>query len=283
MPPAAPLTARTAERGGSALVAYDHGAHLARWDVGGAPVVWCSDHAVLDGSRAIRGGVPLCFPWFADGPSGALAPAHGLVRTTTWTPLTPAGHETWAWTVSDTDVAGHPGAEHLGGPFALRYAVSLEPRQAQPVLRLSLAVHNPGSRPLRAEVALHTYLAVGDVTRTQVRGLSGADYLDKVTGERLTHHGPVLIEGETDSVFDSPGRPRLEVDDGERVLVLTSEGAGQTVVWNPGADKAAGMSDLGDGEWRDFVCVEAAATGDLAVEIDAGATHTLGCAIAVQT
>lgn len=276
------MTPLTAQRGRSRLVAYDVGAHLATWDVDGEPVIWCSERAVLDGSRPIRGGVPLCFPWFAAGPQGDLSPSHGPVRTTRWSTDPAQGEEVWAWTLTDADVADAPGAEHVPGPFRLRYAVTLLEEDPHPGLRLSLAITNPGTAVLAVEAALHTYLGIGDVERVTVTGLDGADYLDKVTGRRDRQEGLMRIEGETDSVLDSPGDPCVEVHDGRRRLVLTTQGSTQTVVWNPGEEKAATIGDLGAQEWRRFLCVETAATGDRRLEIAPGATHTVECRITVE-
>lgn len=272
---------RTAERGASRLVAHDVGAHLATWDVDGRPVVWCSDRAVLDGSRPIRGGVPVCFPWFASGPDGDLSPSHGVARTATWRQADAHGTEVWAWTLTDEDVAGGPGTEHLPGPFRLRYAVSLPTDAAHPSLRLALEVANPAEQPLPVEVALHTYLAVQDVRRVEVVGLDGADYLDKTTGRRRRQDGPLRVDGPTDAVLDSPGRPHVEVVDSGRRLVVQAEGSTQTVVWNPGPEQAATMDDLRDDAWREFVCVETAATGDRRLRLEPGATHTLACTLTV--
>lgn len=275
----APLTPRVVERAESRVVAYDHGAHLASWTVRGEPVVWLSERAVLDGSRAIRGGVPICFPWFAAGPDGAHSPSHGPVRTTVWTPDDTLEQEVLAWRLSSADVAGAPGAEHLPGAFELRYAVSLP--DASQALSVALQITNPGTDPLRVEAALHTYLAVADVTGTTVTGLDGADYLDKVRGLRRRQDGPVRLDGEIDNVYDSPGTEDLRVEDGQRTIHLHPVGATQTVVWNPGPRAAAEMSDLDDEEWRDFVCVEAAATGARALTIPPGGSHVLACAIVV--
>ncbi len=268
--------------GSSRLVAYDFGAHLSSWELDGRPVVWCSEAAVLDGSKAIRGGVPVCFPWFAAGPDGSLSPSHGLVRTTSWHRAAARDTEVWAWTVTDEDVAGSPGVEHLPGPFRLRYAVSLPTPAEHPSLRLDLEVTNPGAEVLPVEVALHTYLAVHDVLQTQVLGLEGAGYLDKTTGRRGRLQGPLRIQGPTDAVVDSPGQPHVEVVDGDRRLVLETQGSTQTVVWNPGPEQAAEMSDLQDDAWPGFLCVETAATGDRGLRVPPGATHTVGCTITVH-
>lgn len=255
------------------------GAHLASWTLGGEPVVWVSDHAVLDGSKPIRGGVPLCFPWFAAGPDGDLSPSHGVARTASWTPVETVGEEVLAWQLSSDDVADAPGAEHLPGAFRVRYAVSLPDPSGE--LSLDLQISNPADAPLPVEAALHTYLAVADIAATTVTGLDGADYLNKVRGLRRRQDGPVRVLGETDNVYDSPGTPHLVVEDGRRSVQVQSRGTTQTVIWNPGPENARRMSDLGDQEWREFVCVESAATGARGLVVDPGGTHTLGCSIHV--
>lgn len=271
------LTPRTHAAGRSRLVAYDHGAQLASWSVDGIARVWLSGHAVLDGSAPVRGGVPLCFPWFADGPDGRLRPSHGLVRTATWRPAEPRGSEVWAWELSSTDLAQAPGAEHLPGPFLLRHAVALEEEQES--LTLALRITNTGEQGYAVEVALHTYLAVEDVREVQVLGLEGAAYRDKVTGRRQVQEGPLQPEGPTDRVYDRSG-PVVVVD---RAALLHHElrpaGATQTVVWNPWQEGAATMADLGRDDWLRFLCVETAATGEHALPVPAGGTVEVSCAL----
>lgn len=271
------LTPRTHAAGRSRLVAFDHGAHLAAWSVDGISRVWLSEEAVLDGSAPIRGGVPICFPWFASGPGGDLSPSHGLVRTATWRPADTDGDEVWAWELSSSDVTGDDGGGHLPGSFHLRYAVSLV--EADEVLTLALQVRNTGEEDYRFEAALHTYLGVEDVRDVQILGLEGADYLDKVTGRRAVQDGPVELTEETDRVYDRSG-PVVVAD---RAALLHHEvrpsGATQTVVWNPWADKAAALDDLGDDEWLRFVCVETAAAGEHALTVPAGGTVEISCGL----
>ncbi|MFK5645294.1 D-hexose-6-phosphate mutarotase [Ornithinimicrobium sp. LYQ121] len=266
--------------GPSRLTAYDFGAHLAEWSVDGVPVVWCSEHAVVDGSAPIRGGVPLCFPWFAAGPEGDLSPSHGVVRTATWRPVAATGAEVWAWELTRDEVTDTEGAEHVPGDFQLRYAVSAPPGDTD-TLDLSLKVTNPGTEELRAEVALHTYLHVEDVRQVELLGLEDATYLDKVTGRQETQAGPVRITGETDRVYARSGRVVVEDRAALRHLEVDPRGAAQTVVWNPWADKAARLTDLGDEEWLRFVCVETVACGDRAMRMPPGGTSEIGARITV--
>lgn len=277
------LTPRVHDEGRSRLVAYDHGAHLASWELDGEPVVWLSDAAVLDGTRAIRGGVPICFPWFADGPDGDHSPSHGVVRTARWRPTATAAGEVWAWELSHTEVASTEGAYRIPGPFHLRHAVRLSPGDDdRPTLELDLQVHNPGQAAYDVELALHTYLGVGDVEQVQIEGLDAVDYLDKVTGSRRRQEGPVRLTGETDRVYEHSGPVRVHDPVGARTVEVTPRGAAQTVVWNPGAQQAAGIFDLTDGSWRRFVCVETAATGEQALTLDPGQTRTLGCSLSTR-
>ncbi|MFB9732656.1 D-hexose-6-phosphate mutarotase [Ornithinimicrobium kibberense] len=270
------LTPHLHVEGPSRLVAYDFGAHLAEWTVDGLPVVWLSGHARLDGSRPIRGGVPICFPWFADGPDGDLSPSHGVVRNTSWTSVEPQDGEVWAWRIAREDVAGSAGAVHVPGNFELRYAVAVAGSAQAPVLDLALRVHNPGDDELSVEVALHTYLHVGDVREITVLGLEEATYLDKVTGRVETQDGPVRLRGETDRVYDRSGPVVVEDRTTLRALHVVPRGAAQTVLWNPWADKAAQIEDLGEEEWLRFVCVETAARGERSLRLAPGESVEVG-------
>lgn len=268
------LTARTHQDDRSQLVAYDHGAHLASWTLDGEPVIWVSPNARLDGKHAIRGGVPLCLPWFGNGPSGDLVPSHGPARTTTWTPVPPdsSHRELWAWELPSVNLAEAPGAQHLPGAFLARYAVSLTTAHE---LELTLRITNTSSQGYRLEAALHTYLQVSDLSQARILGLENSWYADKVTGRREHQEGAVRFTKEIDRVYDSPAPVHLD-DPGRRHIMVRGHGSAQTVLWNPGAQKGSALTDLGDPAWADFVCVETAAIGDGALEIAAGQSVSIG-------
>jgi glucose-6-phosphate 1-epimerase len=278
--PTHPPTPRVHTAGRSRLVAYDLGAHLAQWSVDGLPRVWLGEKAVLDGSAPIRGGVPICFPWFAGGPSDDLRPSHGVVRTARWRPVATVGQEVWAWEIGSEDVAGAPGAEHVPGPFLARYAVTLQGEEGAESLHLALRVTNTGEQDYRVEAALHTYLAVEDVRQVSLLGLEDAAYLDKVTGRHEVQDGPVELRGETDRVYERSGPVVVEDRAGLVHHEIRPGGAAQqTVVWNPWAEKAAGLDDLAEDEWLRFVCVETVARGDRALTVRRGDTVEMTCAL----
>ncbi|MGJ3507613.1 D-hexose-6-phosphate mutarotase [Enemella sp. A6] len=239
--------------GGTAEL-YLQGAHLTSWiPTGHDPVLWVADHAEFAEGKAIRGGVPLCFPWFGPGPDGNMRPSHGFARVTPWRVISAARNgDTVSVTLEFThaDAVGRPGHELWPADFRARYRVDVSD-----TLTMTLEVDPPTPQ---AQAALHTYLQVGDVRRVQVEGMDHQDVIDKVTGDTGTHHGMVTFEGETDRIFQTANEAVVHDPVLGRKIVIEKSGSPQTVVWNPGADRAAALPDMGDDEWTGFVCVEAA-------------------------
>ncbi|HKJ11739.1 MAG TPA: D-hexose-6-phosphate mutarotase [Ornithinimicrobium sp.] len=258
------------------LVAYDHGAHVTRWAHRGVPVVWVSGHARYEEGTAIRGGVPVCWPWFASGPDGDRSPSHGLARTRRWT-LVRQEERVLAWRLTHEDL-DEAAREAFGAEFHCTLTAEIAPAS----LRLRHEVLNAGSDELNYEVALHTYLHVGDVRRAVIEGLDGVGYYDKVAEHDVTQQGPVQVTGQTDSIYRSPGPVRVLDPVLERELHVSSTGAANTVIWNPGPEGAAEMGDFGDEEWTDVVCVETACVGSASVTLAAGEQHVVEARIDVR-
>jgi glucose-6-phosphate 1-epimerase len=132
------------------------------------------------------------------------------------------------------------------------------------------------------ELALHTYLRVGDVRHVSVKGLDGASYLDKVTGQRELQAGDVTLTAQTDRVYDRAGDIVVTDPVLGRRLLITTEGAASTIVWNPWVAKAAAMPDFGDDEWPGMLCIEGGNVLDHAVTLEPGASATLRYRVAVE-
>jgi D-hexose-6-phosphate mutarotase len=148
-------------------------------------------------------------------------------------------------------------------------------------LRLALATHNAGDRPLRLTEALHTYFAVADVSRIAIRGLEGCTYIDKVAGgERRQQAGAVTIGAETDRIYLGT-ESTCVIDDPalDRRIVIAKVGSRSTVVWNPWVEKARAFTDLPDEGYRTMVCVETANAADDAITLPPGETHVLGATL----
>lgn len=260
---------------------YLHGAHVSAWTPAGEqPVLWMSNHSDFAPGKAIRGGVPICFPWFGAGREPGLTPPHGFARIVPWR-LVEAREEgdvvTLTLRLISADVADLEAAAPWPYDFEATYTVRIGRE-----LGLALTVRNSGEEDFSYELALHTYLDVTDARTTRVLGLDGAEYLDKAPGggPGRTQHGGVTFTGETDRVYAATGT--AVVDDGRRRIGAAKDGSAHTVVWNPWAAKAAAMADYGDDEWPGMVCLEAANALDEAVTLTAGQSHTLAVTYTVS-
>lgn len=260
---------------------YLHGAHLTHFQPAGErPVLWLSEHSSFAEGRPIRGGVPVCFPWFGPKADAPDAPMHGFARLREWA-LGPveaeASGEITATLVLAPDAQTRRFFPHA---FSLRadYTVGRG-------LRMALTVRNEGTSSFRFEEALHSYFAVGDVRRTRVEGLEGAAYVDKTEGgtRRTLGMAPLEIAGETDRVFPGmPGPVVIEDAAWARRIVVARSGSSTAVVWNPWIAKAKAMPDFGDAEWTSMLCVESANAMDDAVTLEPGSVHRLSTVVTVR-
>ncbi len=257
---------------------YRHGAHVSHFQPRGErPVLWVSEHSQYAPGKPLRGGVPLCFPWFGPKQGDTTAPLHGFARILPWHLVSvekdPAG-ELLAELALRSDDATRP---HFAHAFELRLAVTVGRR-----LRMALTVLNAGDQPFVFEEALHTYFAVGDARRLAITGLAGAGYLDKADGGARKTLGPaaLTIAGETDRVFGGHEGAIAIVDAAwARTIEIARTGSSTAVVWNPWQAKAKAMPDFGDDEWTAMVCVESANALADAVTLAPGASHTLATTI----
>lgn len=257
---------------------YLHGGHVTSWTPGRASeVLYCSPRSLWQDGRAIRGGVPICFPWFGDKADDASAPAHGFVRTKTWEleAITTAlnGIAVSMFTESDADT-------RKWWPYEFRLVhratFGME-------LKLELIVSNTGTLPFQFEEALHAYFRVGDAQTAVVDGLDATDFLDKTDHRtRKRHHGGLRFATETDSVFlDTQHAVELVDPVLRRRVSLQKQNSLTTVVWNPWAEKSRATSDLGDGEWKHFICIEASNVLPYPVQLSAGEQHVMTLTVQV--
>lgn len=238
--------------GGGRAEVYLHGAHVARWTPpSGRDVLFISPRSRWAAGEAIRGGVPVIFPQFAE--QGPL-PRHGFARAMAWT-LAESSATHAVLVLEDT-----PETRKLWD-HAFRAELRVEIGDA---LSMALAVENTGDRVFDFTCALHTYFRVADIARAEVRGLDAVRFHDKVTGERHVQFGDRLrFAGETDRIYvHAPHELRVRDLAEERAVVIRKHGFPDAVVWNPGAAKAREISDLGEDAYRRFVCVEAACAAE---------------------
>ncbi len=251
---------------------YLHGAHLTRWTpADGRPVLWLSAASLFTEAKAIRGGVPICFPWFGANPLDPGAPAHGFARLAEWELV--AARDDGDTVAVTLRLADSPATRATAWPhrFEALYTVTVGTR-----LALALTVTNRDTDAISFEEALHSYLAVDDIRATEVAGLEGAPYLDQLAGMSVgTETGPVRFNAETDRIYlDSPAATAV-TDGSGRTVGITTQGSHSTIVWNPWIAKAASMGDFGDDEWTGMVCVESANVRENRVRLEPDQSHTL--------
>ena len=260
---------------GGRFTVHDHGAHITEWKpaADAEPVLWTSPNARFEQGAAIRGGIPICFPWFANGRKDNKTPAHGFARLLQWQLLSgkeAGGVTTLRWRLDETMITDLEAVDPGRNRFELEVTQTFGED-----LTVRLSLRNTDAAPLVVEEALHTYLTVGDINEVSVHGLSGVEYLDKLTSRYDTQIGAVEFDGEVDRIYwlNTP----VEVHDPvlNRRIILTTERSDNTIVWNPGPDKSAGFSDMPDDAWRSMACVETANVRDRAVHLNPGQAHEL--------
>jgi D-hexose-6-phosphate mutarotase len=243
------------------------------------PVIWASKHSFYEEGKAIRGGIPVCWPWFAGHPTDAGKPAHGFVRTMMWavrgTGLMDNGATQIQLGLSDskTSRALWPHA------FQLQLTITVGAE-----LQVELLARNSGDEPFVYSGALHSYFGVSDISQVVIHGLDGCDYLDKVDAfRRKTQQGPVTITAETDRIYlETTAECVIEDEGWQRRLHIAKTGSRTTVVWNPWAGRARQLPDMGDKEYTRLVCVETANAAEDVITIAPGGEHRLKMVVSSQ-
>ncbi len=260
---------------------YLHGAHVTEFRPRGQDeVLFLSDKSLFAKGKAIRGGVPIIFPWFGPRAGHPESPQHGLVRTADWSVESLDQLETGEVLVVFRYESNADTRAIWPHDFVLRYWV-----QVGDYLDLCLEVHNTGVDAFDFEEALHTYLAVSDVRRVEVVGLSNTEYLDKTDGMlRKQQDGqPIRITGETDRVYLNTQSACTAKDPDEgRIVMVEKQNSNATVLWNPWIAKAKAMADFGDEEWPAMLCIETCNVAENAVQLDPKAKHEMRVSITAE-
>ena len=253
------------------------GGHVFDWQPAGhAPVLWVSPGTRFNRKRSIRGGTPVCWPWFAIHPTHTGWPSHGFIRTADWT---------------------LDSAEQRGSIIALRLSPPVEGRDAaffphamRPTLDLEigetltfrLTQTNTGGEPVEIGQALHTYFEIGDTSAIGITGLEATPFIDKLEvendgGQREPEGAPITVSAEIDRIYRGIAGP-IALHDSRlgRTIEITHDGAANAVVWNPWIEKTKRLGDMGtDDAYRTMMCIETGNVPPDALVLAPGDTHTL--------
>jgi glucose-6-phosphate 1-epimerase len=258
---------------------YLHGAQVTAWQPADAEeAIFLSEHSHWQDGRAIRGGIPICFPWFRAKADDPLAPSHGFVRTKEWRLDSITANEDGSVTVVCSTESDESTRRWWPHEFRLVHQVTIGR-----TLKLELTASNIGDGPLHFEEALHTYFRVGDAESARVHGLDQIRYLDNADGNReKVQSGDLGFGAITDNAYLNTRGIVSLIDPALRRTILTEkENSTTTVVWNPWQQGAASLSDLGNDEWRRMICVEASNILDAAISLEPGQQHTMRATLSV--
>lgn len=277
MSPSLAIHTTTHKSSGASIQIHPLGATLISYKTNGSDVLFCSKQALMDGSKPIRGGVPLVFPNFGPPKQGDM-PQHGYARRNVWTCVKEYDTEAAAgavWELDPSAVKDGLGSQTVS-PCTLRYTVEFSAKQ----ITTTITVCNT-TAAVPFQTLLHTYYTVEnalDATQCFVKGLQGYAVTDKVSPSIVGPIGEaiVAIKAETDCIYSPPaGTKDVEVTIGTgkgRTVSMVAKGVvnGESVpvscvVWNPYIEKAAALGDFGNEEYKTMICVEPGILGDDAV------------------
>ncbi len=274
--------------GGAEAHVYLHGAHVTHFQPAGQPpALFISQSSRFEAGKAIRGGVPICFPWFGPKADDATAPMHGLARDRAWKFKTVERMPDGSITVVLILKWSNALLEQWPHRFSATHTITLDSRGDRLTMELAVKNLNPPDMPMSFdfEEALHTYLCVSDVNQVHVTGLENTSYIDKVDqfARKQQNADPIRFTGETDRVFlNTQTRCTIHDPGHARRIIIDKANSNSTVVWNPWINKAKAMADFGDDEWPGMVCIETANVGDNKITLKPKQTHVMKAVVQVE-
>ena len=246
----------------------------------GADILWVSETAVYDGKKPVRGGVPVCWPWFGGHPTDKTAPAHGFVRAALWQVSQVADLANGATEVT----LSFKSTEKTLALWAFEFHLELKIEIGEKLV-MSMTTANLSDKPMEITEALHTYFTVADARDLVIGGLEGAVHLDKLSNAAAeTQTDTVVLRPPMDSVYlNHTATAVIEDAANQRQILVEKSNASSCVVWNPGPETVKGFADIRDEDWPTFACVEAGNVLDNAIQIPAGAKHTFEMKLSSRT
>lgn len=251
------------------------GAHLMTWQPKSqsVPVVWLSRDTKPAVGKSIRGGAPVCWPWFGAHASEASFSGHGFARTVPWRVIESGTEPNGATRLTLRLVANDKTRVQWTDECSVDLTVIVGE-----TLRMELTTENNSNADLEIGEALHTYFQISDIGAITVTGLEGSEYWDKVGGSNLRKQdGAIAFSSEVDRVYiDNAAECVIHDEKLQRRIHIAKSGSLSTVVWTPWVEKANKMGDMGQPDgWREMVCVESANAINNVVKVAAGTAHTL--------
>ncbi|MCR4507978.1 D-hexose-6-phosphate mutarotase [Pseudomonas sp. GLN_6] len=281
------LTCWRVRHGANELLISQQGAQILSYQQDDQPpLIWLSEQAAYKRGQGVRGGVPVCWPWFGNlqrNPQAVqamhrqpdAAPAHGLVRSLDWQLQGIDQHDDGVQLEFSYNSTTHP-LNDWPHAAELRLSIRLDER-----LHIQLSSRNLGDTPLAISQALHSYFAVSDIRHVAVEGLHGCRYIETLEDwQQRQQDGLLTFSGETDRIYlDTPAQLSILDHAWQRRIQLHSGGSNSAVLWNPWIDKAQRLSQFASDAWQGMLCIEHANVMDDIRVLNAGQQHQLNLSL----
>jgi glucose-6-phosphate 1-epimerase len=257
-----------------------HGAHLMSFiPKDQEAVLWMSKKSYFKAEKPIRGGIPICWPWFGGHPCGAELPSHGFARISTWEPIASGNCNNGATFIELALTPELIADEFKNNDFLVKLRVEVSDK-----LSVALIIDNSSDKDLSYSAALHTYFNISDISNIKISGLNGKAFIDTLDDTNHVQQGDITFAAETDLVYLDTKNTCIIDDPGlKRKIKISKIGSRSTVVWNPWDAKAQRMPDFGDEEYHKMVCVETCNAETDARTLAPNECHTLQVIIESET
>lgn len=255
--------------GDSRALVTPFGAQVISFQRKGQETLWLSEKVILDGSKPIRGGLPLCWPWFGPHATDSSKPGHGFARNSLWQVVSQTADSLLLELTPNT-------LSQNIFPYAFKAQLEIK---LSDVLELALTTQNLDSQPFDLTQAYHSYLSIEDMAKVRVSGVNANKLQDKLTKSETPFQQDTLTDlvPPFDQVYWGQ-HTAMTLSSGLPALSMESKAMDAMVVWNPGAEGK--FADIAEDAWQDFICVEAAQLNP--VTLQPGESFTFDMTLAAQ-
>lgn len=246
-----------------------HGAHILSFIPHGSPdLLWLSSKALYQNDKAIRGGIPICWPWFGSSDK----PSHGFARIHSWEVIRSGVDEEENPHITLQLVSNDASKKLFDYKFCAELSVTVSD-----TLDVQFSVINRDEKTFTITEALHTYFRISHVDSVKVTGLEGCSFIDQLDHDKeKLQQGAIKIKAEVDRIYQNSVDTCTICDEGlRRNIIVSKTDSKSTVVWNPWIQKSAAMADFDEGGYQHMVCVESANIGDHQITLKPGERHMM--------
>jgi D-hexose-6-phosphate mutarotase len=238
-------------------------------------LLWVSEKSLYQSGKAIRGGIPICWPWFGAHPSAPDKQSHGFARLSDWSVIKTETLTDGATEINLELKDSEDTKKQWPHNFRATVAITISDK-----LDIALTTHNTGNEQLSITAALHTYFNISHINQISIHGLENIVFLDSLTNTKDHEEAPIIIDREIDRIYlDHSGSCHIKDCGLKRTIKINKQGSNSTVVWNPWIEKSSSMTDFGNEEYKTMLCVETTNANIDTRKIMPGASHTLSATI----